>query len=256
MYSFFKNIYKILIPKSWQFKIEPFIRKFVYNLIYKGGNTICLICSAKSKKFIPISFYKSDDKICPNCGALSRSRALGEYINKNFKNRSLKILDFSPHRSLNDFFKSTFENYISSDFENQFYALKSYDITKINEADQSFDLIICFHVLEHILEDKKAIKELNRVLKNDGHLLIQVPLKKGKTYQDNSIISKEGRLKAFGQEDHVRIYGEDSLPLILNESGFSAKPIDIVKEYNSEEKKIYGFAENEVIYLCRKATST
>ena len=83
-----------------------------------------------------------------------------------------------------------------------------------------------------------------------------VPLKKGKTYQDNSIISKEGRLKAFGQEDHVRIYGEDSLPLILNENGFSAKPIDIVKEYNSEEKKIYGFSENEVIYVCRKATST
>ena len=82
MYSFFKNIYKILIPKSWQFKIEPFIRKIVYNLIYKGGKTICLICSAKSKKFIPISFNSSDDKICPNCGALSRSRALGEYVSK------------------------------------------------------------------------------------------------------------------------------------------------------------------------------
>ena len=180
MYSFFKNIYKVLTPKSWQFKIEPFIRKMVYYLIYKGGNTTCLICSAKSKKFIPISFYNSDDKICPNCGALSRSRALGEYIRKNFKNQSQKILDFSPHRSLNNFFKSIFENYISSDFENQFYAQKSYDITKINEADQRFDLIICFHVLEHILEDKKAIKELNRVLKNDGHLLIQVPLKKRK----------------------------------------------------------------------------
>ena len=255
MYSFFKNIYKVLIPKIWQFKIEPLIRKMVYYLIYKGENTTCLICSAKSKKFIPIAFYNSDDKICPCCGALSRSRAIGEYIRKNFKNISQKILDFSPHRSLNDFFKSIFENYISSDFENQFYAQKSYDITKINEADQSFDLIICLHVLEHILEDKKAIKELNRVLKNDGHLLIQVPLKKGITYQDNSIISKEGRLKAFGQEDHVRIYGEDSLPLILNENGFSAKPIDIVKEYNSEEKKLYGFSENEIIYVCRKATS-
>jgi len=256
MYSFFKNIYKILTPKSWQFKIEPFIRKVVYYLVYKGGNTTCLICSAKSKKFIRISFYNSNDKICPNCGSLSRSRVLGEYVRKNFKNQSQNILDFSPHRSLNNFFKSIFENYISSDFENQFYAQKNYDITKINEADQSFDLIICFHVLEHIIEDKKAIKELNRVLKNDGHLLIQVPLKKGITYQDNSIISKEGRLKAFGQEDHVRIYGEDSLPLTLNESGFSSKPIDIVKEYNSEEKKLYGFSENEVIYVCRKATST
>ena len=256
MYSFFKNIYKLLIPKSWQFKIEPTIRKMVYLLIYKGGDNKCLICSAKSKKFISISFYNSEDKICPSCGALSRSRALGEYVRKNFRNQSQKILDFSPHRSLNDYFKSLFENYISSDFENQFHAQKNYDITKINEADQSFDLIICFHVLEHVLEDKKAIEELNRVLKNDGHLLIQVPIKKGGTYQDNSIISKEGRLKAFGQEDHVRIYGKDSLPLILNESGFTSKPIDIVKEYNSEEKKLYGFSENEVIYFCRKTTST
>lgn len=254
MYSFFKNIYKILIPKSWKFNIEPNIRKLVYILAYKGENTKCLICSAKSKKFISISFYNGDDKICPNCGALSRSRALGEYVKKNFKDRSQKILDFSPHRSLHDFFKSIFENYISSDFENQFHAQKSYDITQINEADQSFDLIICFHVLEHILEDKKAIKELNRILKNNGHLLIQVPLKKGGTYQNNSITSKEERLKAFGQQDHVRIYGEDSLPLILKESGFTVNPIDIVKEYNCVEKKLYGFSENEIVYICRKST--
>ena len=255
MYSFFKNIYKILIPKNWHFKIEPLLRKIIYFVIYKGENTKCLICSAKSKKFIPISFYNSDDKICPSCGALSRSRALGVYVKKNFKDQSQKVLDFSPHRSLNDFFKSIFENYISSDFENQFYAQKSYDITQINEADRSFDLIICFHVLEHILEDKKAIKELNRVLKSDGHLLIQVPLKKGVTFQDNSIISKEGRLKAFGQEDHVRVYGEDSLQLILKEGGFNVNPINIVKEYNKEEKKLYGFSENEIIYSCRKSTS-
>ena len=97
-------------------------------------------------------------------------------------------------------------------------------------------------------------KHLNRVLKNDGHLLIQVPLKTGKTYQNNSITSKEERLKAFGQQDHVRIYGEDSLPLILKESGFTVNPIDIVKEYNCVEKKLYGFSENEIVYICRKST--
>ena len=254
MYSFFKNIYKLLIPKSWQFKIEPTIRKMVYLLIYKGGDNKCLICSAKSKKFISISFYNSEDKICPSCGALSRSRALGEFVNKNFEDNSQKILDFSPHRSLHDFFKSKFKNYISSDFENQFHAQKSYDITKINEPNKSFDLIICLHILEHILEDQKAIIELNRVLKDNGNLLIQVPLKKGKTYQDNSIISKQGRLKAFGQEDHVRIYGEDSLQLILNENGFITKPTDIVKEFSNKEKKMYGFSKSEIIYICRKST--
>ena len=108
--------------------------------------------------------------------------------------------------------------------------------------------------MEHILEDQKAIIELNRVLKDNGNLLIQVPLKKGKTYQDNSIISKQGRLKAFGQEDHVRIYGEDSLQLILNENGFITKPTDIVKEFSNKEKKMYGFSKSEIIYICRKAT--
>ena len=61
-------------------------------------------------------------------------------------------------------------------------------------------------------------------------------------------------MKAFGQQDHVRIYGEDSLPLILKESGFIAKAVNIVKEYNSEEKKLYGFSENEIVYICRKST--
>ena len=173
---------------------------------------------------------------------------LGEYVSKNFKNRSLKILDFSPHRSLNDYFKSTFENYISSDFENQFYAQKVM-ITKINEADQSFDLIICFHVLEHILEDKKAIKKLNRVLK-DGYLLICSFKRKNLPRQ---LDSKEGRLKAFGQEDHVRIYGEDSLPLILNEVGF-CKAINIEKNSTLRKKNIR-FAENEII-VCRKVNFT
>ena len=100
MYSFFKNIYKILIPRSWQFKIEPFIRKMVYYLIYKGGNTICLICYTKSKKFIPISFYNSEDIICPRCGALSRSRALGEYVKKNFKSNLNKNFKNCPNGKL------------------------------------------------------------------------------------------------------------------------------------------------------------
>ena len=134
---------------------------------------------------------------------------------------------------------------------------KSYNIELDDDEYETIEYVLPKFIKKiDTIDHDKALKELNRVLKSDGHLLIQVPLKKGETYQDNSIISKEGRLKAFGQEDHVRVYGEDSLPLILNENGFSAKPIDIVREYNSEEKKIYGFSKNEVIYVCRKATST
>ena len=160
------------------------------------------------RNLLPFLFINSKDKICPKCGSLSRSRALSFYISKNFQNLEINILDFSPHRSLFNFFNVKFPNYISSDYENQFFAHKKYDITKINESDKSFHLIICFHVLEHVLEDEKAITELYRILKKNGILIIQVPLKPGKTYEDLNLTSKNERLEAFGQEDHVRIYGQ------------------------------------------------
>ena len=113
----------------------------VYKLIYKGGNTICLICSAKSKKFIPISFYNSDDKICPNCGALSRSRALGEYVSKNFKFGSkrrgnIKTLkkfekDFNYKNIITDPFKKNKKTISSTFIRKKIRAGKIIEVNKL-----------------------------------------------------------------------------------------------------------------------------
>ena len=251
MYEILKPIYKILIPKKLQFRIEPIVRRLIYYLFYKGEEIKCSVCFGKSKKFIDITFFNSIDKICAKCGSLSRSRALALFIEKKFSYKNQKILDFSPHRSLYEFFKSKFKYYEASDYENQFYAPKKIDITSVSEINNTYDLIICFHILEHILDDKKALEELLRVLKNNGDLLIQVPIKKGGTYQDNSITSKDERLKAFGQEDHVRVYGEESILELLNESGFEVEMIDIVEDF--EDKSLYGLSEKEIIFWCRKS---
>ncbi len=252
MYKLFKKIYRKLIPNKFHYKIEPYIRTIIYYLIYRGETFQCNICLSKFKKFITISFINSKDKICPKCGSLSRSRALSFYISKNFQNLEINILDFSPHRSLYNFFNVKFPNYISSDYENQFYAHKKYDITKINESDKSFHLIICFHVLEHVLEDEKAITELYRILKKNGILIIQVPLKPGKTYEDLNLTSKNERLEAFGQEDHVRIYGQKSLEAKLKKFEFNVEIIDISKNFSESEKKFYGISEKEIIFRCLK----
>ena len=252
MYSVIKQLYRKFIPNQIHYRIEPFLRIFIYYFFYRGDNVTCPICLSSAKKYITIAFKESEDKICAKCGSLSRSRALCIYIEGNFRNKDLKILDFSPHRSLYDYFKSKFIYYISSDYGNQFYAQKNHDITQIQEENESFDLIICFHVLEHILEDKKAIKELYRVLKVNGILLIQVPLKDGLTYEDSKITSKNARKEAFGQEDHVRVYGKKSLIKKLKDFQFKVETINTSKTLKVIEKNNFGILENEIIFKCVK----
>jgi ubiquinone/menaquinone biosynthesis C-methylase UbiE len=96
------------------------------------------------------------------------------------------------------------------------------DITDIQYEDQSFDVIYCSHVLEHVQNDKKALRELFRVLKNDGWAILLVPITSETTVEDPSIVDPIERLRAFGQEDHVRKYGRDYVDR-LREAGFTVE---------------------------------
>ena len=95
------------------------------------------------------------------------------------------------------------------------------DITQIPFVDDSFDVILCSHVLEHVPEDRQAMRELCRVLKPDGWALLLVPIssRRAETYEDATVVAPEDRERLFGQFDHVRIYGRDFKDR-LEESGF------------------------------------
>ena len=108
------------------------------------------------------------------------------------------------------------------------------------------------HILEHIQKDEKAIKELYRILKPNGTLLVQVPLKQGKTYEDFSICKPEDRLIAFGQEDHVRIYGKEDLKTLIEKQGFKVNLTNYSKNFKETEKKYYGILDEELVYICLK----
>lgn len=168
----------------------------------------------------------------------------GEFIEEE----GLKVLDFSPSRSLFRLMKKSKLNYFSSDLSGDFIADEKYDLTSIDAPSDSFGLIICYHVLEHIEEDYKAMGELFRILQEDGVCFIQTPFKTGEIYEDASITSPNEREKSFGQWDHVRIYSVDSLVKRLKEVGFHVEEL----KFSETENNKYGFKHTETVLICRK----
>ena len=248
MYSYLKQLLRKIIPGKLIFKYEPVLRGILY-LFYKGSNFRCNICSKKLRKFIEIP---NTDKLCPNCGSSSRDRRLWQVLDSEFLKIRTEILDFSPSRSIYRKLKKTpFISYTSTDLSGDFISEKSFNITDINIGSESYDLIICYHVLEHIENDSRAMKELYRVLRKNGTCIIQTPFKDGKIYENPSLKTEEERLKYFGQKDHVRIYSVSGLKERLSNCGFEVDVRKFIEEINNYT----GFVENETILICHKLSN-
>lgn len=138
--------------------------------------------------------------------------------------------------------------YDSTDIGANFLSDYHYDITELDVSDEMYDLVICYHVLEHVIEDSKAIKELYRVTKTGGHCIIQAPFKEGEIYEDLAINTDTLRLKYFGQKDHVRIYSVSGLCERLKSAGFQVSAI--IFDELPENK--HGFNLHETIILCTR----
>ncbi|MEP2937012.1 MAG: methyltransferase domain-containing protein [Gilvibacter sp.] len=235
MYNRLKKLALKIVPKKFLLKNEHTFRS-IYGFAYRGSKHNCAICDKGLNRFISLP---DGDDLCPFCGSRSRTRHLYDYLIKNDLVKG-DVLHFSPSRSLYRVFKKMRHiSYITSDFEDEFIAEFKYDITQIPREVNSFDLIICYHILEHIPGDQKAMQELSRVLKQDGSCLIQTPFKDGDIYEDPTITTPEEKLKAFGQEDHVRIYSVEGLKTRLLKNGFSE-----VQEVAVRKDALQGFSES------------
>ena len=117
----------------------------------------------------------------------------------------------------------------------------------------SFDYILCNHVLEHIDDDIKAMMEIFRVLNFNGTAILQVPIdfNNTTTLEDNSIINRQERIEKFGQYDHVRLYGLDYFKRLKN-IGFEVRQVQYALNFKQEEVLKYGIEKNEVIPVCKK----
>lgn len=245
MYAKLKSIARKILPSETLFTVEPFAR-FFYAIPFRGKNYQCTVCCLQLKKFILLN---NQDLLCPNCGSLPRDRRLFSLLKNEFLKDGIKILDFSPSRCLSRKLKSIKDiDYTYTDLSGNFNANNQYDITNIDIKSDTFDLIVCYHILEHIENDSKAIQELFRVLKSSGKAVIQTPFKEGDTYEDASIISESDRLKHFGQEDHVRIYSEEDLKSRLEKVGFTVKRLHFMESTDT----YFGFTDKETILIATK----
>ncbi len=243
----YKNIKKILtsiIPKKFLLKNELAFRK-PYSLFYIGNKFHCNICQTKLRAFIKT---ENGNSICPACGSTQRDRRLWSFLQSGFLFKGILILDFSPSRCLYRLLKKTHKNnYQSTDLSGYFFADKQYDITNIAAENETYDLIICYHVLEHVEQDIKAINELYRIIKPNGKLIVQTPYKSGKIYENQLIIDPQERQAHFGQHDHVRIYSVEGLKERLELSGFKVSVYQFSNDpYNN------GFDLNDTIIVSTK----
>ncbi len=249
MYTNIKKAIKAILPRNFMYRHEMKFRG-IYYLFFRGEKNYCNICNHGLRKFIPVH---DGDKLCPRCGSLSRNRRLYEVMQNGFLKKNNTVLDFSPSRILYRVLKENESiKYISTDFSGEFLSDHHYDITKIDLPDQCVDLVICYHILEHIDNDCRAMAEIQRVLKIGGTCLIQTPFKEGDIYEDPLIQTLEERLKHFGQGDHVRIYSVNGLKNRLLLTGFQVD----VREFIEPSDNKNGFKEKEYILVAKKKTNS
>jgi tetratricopeptide (TPR) repeat protein len=227
-------------------------------VLYPAVDTymFCPCCENTYPSFLPFAIPSTFNILCPRCNSLPRHRMLWMYMkeSKNIQtHENMSLLHFAPEGVLSEYFASLPSvNYITADLYMENVTHKM-DITDIKFEDNSFDAIICIHVLEHILDDHKAMRELHRVLKPGGWGLLQSPLNPSieKTYEDPNIITPEERFKHFGQHDHVRIYGKDYGERLVN-AGFKLTIEEYCRKLPDELIRRCGLNRDEDIYLCHK----
>jgi SAM-dependent methyltransferase len=220
MYHFFKAIIKFIVPRRWLSAIEPCLRNLV-SIPYVGNQYQCNLCHFRMSQFVKKA---NGQLLCPRCGSLPRTRRLFQVLTTQFDLTDKTVLHFSPPKSLSIRLNQLgLRQYITSDLAGEFKAQKKIDITAISEENNTFDLILCYHILEHVDQDEKALKELFRVLKPNGSVLIQSPFKEGEIYENSKVVKPKDRLRHFGQKDHVRIYSVNGLVSRLELAGFKVE---------------------------------
>jgi len=246
-------------------KYRMAVRKLFRLKKNKGNNRYCAICESNLKGFLAVKFDNLQENSpfrdrenarCPVCGSLERYRLIYIYLkNKTniFGPPLKKMLHTAPELLLAEkFLSNRYIDYVSSDIDpGKTGAMIKIDLTDISMADNTVDVIISSHVLEHIIDDKKALSEMFRILKPGGWALILVPIISDRTFVSSEIKDEKDRIRLYGKEDHVRGYGLDFKEL-LQDTGFKVEIINYAKELSDTEIQYLGLLKEDYIFHCRK----
>lgn len=230
----------------------------VLAVFYSGSDVTCPVCSKSFRKFLPYGRINArQNALCPNCMSLERHRLIWLYLNNNtgFFQSPGKVLHIAPEACfMGPFEKLHGAGYFTADIESPLAKVKM-DIHDIPFDANTFDFVLCNHVLEHVRDDIRAMQEISRVLKPGGLAILQVPFFRpipDQTFEDASITDKRMRERVFGQDDHVRKYGHD-YPQRIRQSGLTPIEDLYVDTLPETTRKKYGLVKGETIYGGKKA---
>ena len=254
-----KKKFKIIlntIPRPILIRLS-YVARPILAFLLKGNTYTDPIDGNSFKSFLPYGYVKQRNNVLsPSTLSLERHRLLWLYLKNEteFFSAENKVLHFAPEQCfLKRFQKLKNIDYTTTDLESPIADIKA-DICNLPFNNNSYDIILCNHVLEHIPDDTKAMHELYRVLKPGGFGVFQIPqdLNRESTFEDDSITDKKERAKIFGQYDHVRIYGHDYFNKLRN-IGFKVIEVDYTASLSEEEINKYCLAKGEIIPVVYKS---
>lgn len=243
------------IPRPILIKLSYLAKPFI-SFGLKGENFIDPIDGKSFRKFLPYGYENQrENALSPSTLSLERHRLLWLYLKEetDFFTTQKKVLHMAPEQCFLSVFKKQKNlDYITADLFSPIADVKA-DILNLPFDDNSFDVVFCNHVLEHITDDTKAMQELYRVLKPNGMGIFQIPqdLSRATTFEDDSITDKKERAKIFGQYDHVRVYGRDYFDK-LRSIGFKVDEVDYTKKIAPEMVERFCLSKGEILPVCFK----
>ena len=264
--------------------IQRVVRSLRYRLLdrivpdYIGDQYECPLCKTKLAHFLPLPAYyfrelqdnryihsvfeaetfNLENYMCPVCSSSDRDRLYCLYIDRFFQSadtdKKYNLLEIAPMAELRKYLRSIPQvNYRCADL-NMADVDDKVDLTDMKlYKNGQFDIFICSHVLEHIPDDRKAMRELFRILSKDGWGILMVPINLNLTedYENEAITDENERWKHFGQNDHVRLYSKNGFVSKLEDAGFRVEQMG-VEDFGQETFEKCGINPRSVLYVVKK----
>jgi SAM-dependent methyltransferase len=219
---------------------------------HRGSTVRCPLCGNGFDRFK--DDWNRPDALCWRCGSHERHRAQWLLFERRpeLLREAASLLHFSPEWCLRErLSRRPGLRYVTTDLDPGQDVDLRLDVTALDLPDGAFDAVVCSHVLEHVPDDARAMRELRRITARGGWCLIMVPidLTRAATYEDPSITDPAARERAFLQHDHVRLYAPDIADR-LRAAGFGVEVVDMVSELGSDAQT-YRLNASDLVFLCR-----
>jgi SAM-dependent methyltransferase len=224
----------------------------------------CPFCGTRSDAFLPFGLdepvlrerrvvgggYRTE-AVCPNvaCSSLDRERLVYLFLRRTgIPKPAARVLHVAPEGNLSQFLSQS-TSYVAADLVPS-EGILGMDVTNIPFPGATFDVVVCNHVLEHVMDDRAAMREIRRVLAPGGAAILQVPMAaSASTFEDPHVTEAADRARVFGQADHVRIYGRD-YPDRLRGAGFHVVVHNAREEFGHETCERHGLLKDENLFCC------